>query len=110
MVEEARARLDAAVQAGQLSGLHGVVVLQRGLPLLAAYYRGADERMGAPLGEVVFDADVPHDLRSVTKSVVGALFGVAIREHRVDVRSRLWDVLVSRRAVFGEAAKALTLE
>jgi CubicO group peptidase (beta-lactamase class C family) len=42
------------------------------------YYPGADEALGKPLGNVLFGPDTLHDLRSVTKSVVGILYGIAL--------------------------------
>ena len=51
--------------------------------MLERYYEGTDERWGTPLGKVKFDAATLHDLRSVTKSVVGLLYGIALAEGRV---------------------------
>lgn len=70
-------RLDAAVIAGKLDGLHGLVVARDGKLVLERYYVGADERWGRQLGRVTFGAEVVHDLRSVSKSVVGLLYGIA---------------------------------
>src|SRR5262249_45935602 len=41
------------------------------------YFSGADAEWGRPIGQVLFGSDTLHDLRSVTKSVVGALVGIA---------------------------------
>lgn len=46
--------------------------------MLERYYQGADQRWGTSLGEVSFDANTLHDLRSVTKSVVSLLYGIAL--------------------------------
>jgi CubicO group peptidase (beta-lactamase class C family) len=102
--------LDTAVDSGALPGLHAVVALQQGREVLARYYRGPDERMGRPLGVIGFGPDVAHDLRSVTKSIVSLLFGIVASEHRLDLHAPLRDVLVTRSELFGEAARALTLE
>jgi CubicO group peptidase (beta-lactamase class C family) len=74
------ARLDAAVAAGELDGLHGVVVARHGALAFERYYAGVDQAWGRPLGHVVFGPEVLHDLRSVTKSVVGLLYGIALHE------------------------------
>ena len=47
------------------------------------YGKGEDERLGAPLGRVAFGPDVLHDLRSVSKSVVGLAYGIALAEGKV---------------------------
>ena len=77
------ARLDAAVADGKLAGLHAVLVVRRGKLALERYYDGEDERWGDPLGRVVFGPEVKHDLRSVSKSVVGLLYGIALDKGQV---------------------------
>lgn len=42
------------------------------------YFVGEDERRGRALGHVVFTPETLHDLRSVSKAIVGALVGIAI--------------------------------
>ena len=76
-------RIDAAHQAGELPGLHGVVIGSRGRLALERYYTGPDESWGRPLGRVAFGPETLHDLRSVTKSVVGLLYGMALAEGKV---------------------------
>ena len=46
--------------------------------MIEEYFQGEDERRGQPLGNVRFDAATLHDLRSVSKSVTSALFGIAM--------------------------------
>ncbi len=73
-------RLDAAVQDGRLEGLHSVLVTRHGKLVFERYYEGEDQRWGYPLGKVTFDAGTKHDLRSVSKSIVGLLYGIALAE------------------------------
>src|SRR5205814_3608800 len=48
------------------------------------YGRGDDEGEGMPpLIDVVFGPDVQHDLRSVSKSVVGLAYGIALAAGKV---------------------------
>ncbi len=77
---ELELQLDAAFAAGELEGLHGVLVLHMGGILAERYYPGEDENWGRPLGVRTLDAASLHDLRSVTKSVVGLLYGIALEE------------------------------
>jgi CubicO group peptidase (beta-lactamase class C family) len=74
--------LDDAVERGDVSNLHAVVVARHGKLVLERYYEGADERWGQSLGTVTFGPDVKHDLRSVSKSIVGLLYGIALDEGR----------------------------
>ena len=73
-------RLKQAFGAGQLEGLHGVLVLHRGEVLGEAYFEGRDERWGTPLGLREHGRKTLHDLRSVTKPIVGLLYGIALAE------------------------------
>ena len=76
-------RLDDAVGSGELPNLHAVVVARHGKLVLERYYAGPDERWGGPLGTVTFGPEVKHDIRSVSKSIVGLLYGIALAEERV---------------------------
>lgn len=74
------ARLDEAIAAGHLGGLHGVVVIRGGETLLEHYGTAADSTWGRPLGVVAFGPETLHDLRSVSKSVTALLYGIALGE------------------------------
>jgi CubicO group peptidase (beta-lactamase class C family) len=47
------------------------------------YFTGPDHAWGDDLGTVSFGPDTLHDLRSVTKSIVGLLYGIALAEGQV---------------------------
>ncbi len=71
-------KLDAGVRSGLLNGLHSVLVARNGRLILERYYAGTDESWGKHLGRVTFTPDTLHDLRSVTKSIVALLYGIAL--------------------------------
>jgi len=71
-------RLDLGYRSGLLAGLHAVLAVRGGDIVLARYFAGPDENWGRPLGDVVFDAETLHDLRSVTKSITSLLYGIAL--------------------------------
>lgn len=75
--------LRSGFEAGQLPGLHGAIVDFRGERLAEVYFPGEDERWGSKIGVVNHEAHSLHDLRSVTKSVVGLLYGIALSEGQV---------------------------
>ena len=61
-----------------------LLVSQGGKLVFEHYGQGEDEAMGRRLlGTVVFAPDVPHDLRSVTKSVIGLVYGIALAAGKV---------------------------
>ena len=80
---ELSANIDAGVRDGQFGNLHAVIIARDGRIVLENYYIGEDETMGRPLGEIAFDANELHDIRSITKSIVGLLYGVALSENIV---------------------------
>jgi CubicO group peptidase (beta-lactamase class C family) len=71
-------KLAAGIESGLLGGLHAVLVSRAGQLVIERYYDGPDENWGGPLGQVAFGPETLHDLRSVTKSVVGLLYGIAL--------------------------------
>ncbi|MGO4714862.1 serine hydrolase domain-containing protein [Bradyrhizobium sp. 2TAF24] len=86
-------RLAMVAEHDKLSGLHAVLVSQHGRIIFEHYQPGTDvDRRGRNLGTVAFAPDVPHDLRSVTKGVVGLLYGIALADGKVPPPdARLYD-------------------
>lgn len=71
-------KLAAGIESGLLRGLHAVLVARGHRLVLERYDTGPDEIWGRPVGSVSFGPDSLHDLRSVTKSIVGLLYGIAL--------------------------------
>jgi CubicO group peptidase (beta-lactamase class C family) len=74
------AALTAAVRAWPELGVHAILIERSGRLVYEEYFDGFDERHGTPRGRVVMHPDSLHDLRSVTKSVVSALVGLALAD------------------------------
>ncbi|CAO3382879.1 serine hydrolase domain-containing protein [Azospirillum argentinense] len=81
--EDLDERFDVAREAGCLPNVHGVIAARGGHIVCERYWPGIDEARGHPLGVVRFAPETLHDLRSVTKSVVGLLYGIALAAGRV---------------------------
>jgi CubicO group peptidase (beta-lactamase class C family) len=77
------AKFETLLASGRLHNVHGVVALRQGRLVFERYFAGPDENWGSPLGTVEFTADTLHDMRSVTKSIVGLLYGIALVQGRV---------------------------
>jgi CubicO group peptidase (beta-lactamase class C family) len=77
------ARLAEMQRDGRASGLDALLVSRRDRLLFEYYGEGEAENWGAPLGKVKFGPTVLHDLRSVTKSLVGMLYGIALADGKV---------------------------
>ena len=74
---------ETARQAGVLPNIHGVVVARAGAIAFERYLAGTDAARGRPLGVVRFGPETLHDMRSVTKSIVGLLYGIALEQGHV---------------------------
>src|SRR5262245_39665568 len=77
------ARLAQMQRDGRVSGLHTLLVSRGGKVLFEHYGAGDDQSWGTPLGTITFGPTVLHDLRSVTKSIVGMLYGIALAGGKV---------------------------
>ena len=78
-----RARLESLTQVLRSwpeLGVHAVLIERGGALVYEEYFTANDERWGTSLGRVAFNRDMRHDLRSVSKSVVSALAGIAIAD------------------------------
>src|SRR6266436_7964625 len=90
--QEIAQRLAQAQQDGKVYGLHTLLVSQGGRLIIEHYGRGEDEAWGRPLGTVTFAPDVLHDLRSVSKSVVGLVYSIALAAGKVpSPEAKLYD-------------------
>jgi CubicO group peptidase (beta-lactamase class C family) len=77
-------RLVAVMEQEKISGLHALLVSQHGKTIFEHYQPGDDEdRAGIALPNVHFGPDTPHDLRSVSKSVISLLYGIALADGKV---------------------------
>jgi|SRR5947207_554640 len=85
------ARIDDFINSGRVRNIHGVLVARRGRMVLERYYEGDDQLRDnsgrAVPARVAFDAERSHELRSVTKSMVGLLYGIALNAGKVPALS-----------------------
>jgi CubicO group peptidase (beta-lactamase class C family) len=73
------ADMTEAIRSGEAyPNIHAVLIVRDGRLAYQEYFPGEDERRGAPLGHVAFTPETLHDIRSVSKAIVGALVGIAI--------------------------------
>ena len=85
---------DAAVER-DFAGLHALLIVRGGKLVFERYFPGTDERWGETLGVVSHGPTLLHDVRSVTKSTVGLLYGMALHDGLVPAtKTRLLDALL----------------
>lgn len=59
--------------------LHAVLIVRRGVLVYERYFTNEDTRWGeGRVGRVTYDASMRHELRSVTKSVISLVVGIAV--------------------------------
>jgi CubicO group peptidase (beta-lactamase class C family) len=57
---------------------HAVLIPRNGKLVYERYFTGEDKAGATPLGKVTYNADLKHDLRSITKSITSLLVGTAV--------------------------------
>lgn len=77
------ARLDKLVADKRAWNLHGVVVVRNDRLVLERYFEAEDEVRGRGRAKVEFTPETLHDMRSVSKGVVGLLYGIALAQGKV---------------------------
>jgi CubicO group peptidase (beta-lactamase class C family) len=82
------ANLNKAVAERRVWNLRGVIIVRNGRLVLERYFEGADYARGRPLGKVAVSPETLHDLRSVSKRIVGLLYGIALERGKVPPPAR----------------------
>jgi CubicO group peptidase (beta-lactamase class C family) len=77
------AALTRSIRSWPELGVHAILIERNGKLIYEEYFDGFDERWGVPLPWASMKADTKHDLRSVTKSVVSALVGIAVTDGKI---------------------------
>ena len=91
------AMLADEIASGELGPIHALLVVRDGALVFERYFPGEDWLWGQPLGPVELGPDTLHDQRSVTKSVVGVLVGIALRDGAIrDLDVPLLELLPGR--------------
>ncbi|HSJ23465.1 MAG TPA: serine hydrolase [Longimicrobiales bacterium] len=86
--------LTRSLRRGQHGNVHAVLIEKDGRLVYEEYFSGRDEAWGADLGVVTFGRSSLHDLRSMTKSVVSTLVGIAIGRGEIpSVDTPLYELL-----------------
>jgi len=94
-------RLNSGLSADAFPGFHGLLLVRKGAIAFAHFAAAPDEIWGKPLGVVQHGLNIRHDLRSITKSIVGLLYGIALGQGKVPPPStRLQDVFPEFPALF----------
>jgi CubicO group peptidase (beta-lactamase class C family) len=92
MDEATLEKMTTAIRNNEYSKVHSVLIARNGKLVYEEYFKGEDQNWGDPIGEVTFDAETLHDIRSISKSVVSACIGIAMLQGKLkDVNQRVFD-------------------
>jgi len=75
--------MEAAVENGTYPNIHSVLIAYHDKLVYENYWKGKDEHWGKDLGIAIHAKDSLHDIRSISKSVVSACVGIAIRQGKI---------------------------
>jgi len=90
-------RLEAAIdEIGQLHGVQGLLLVRRGYLVAERYWRGGAQ-------------DVPHNLKSASKSVMSALVGIAIERGHLRLDQPIAELLPGYDLAGDPAKKRITV-
>ncbi len=104
------ARIDKLIADKRIWNVHGIVVLRGGKLVLERYFTGRDNTRGRDIGVVAFQPDTLHDLRSVSKSIVSLLYGIALTQGRVPPpEAPLFDSFPEYRDLAKDGREKLTI-
>jgi len=108
---EALAGIDEQFNAWKEANVHAALIARRGKLVAEHYFTGEDQAWGRDLGTVAYDRTMLHDLRSVTKSVVSLVYGIAQADHpelaRLD--TPVFDFFPEHRELATNGREAITL-
>lgn len=104
------ARIDKLIAEKRIWNVHGLVVLRGGKLVLERYFTGRDNARGRDIGEIAFGPDTLHDLRSVSKSIVSLLYGIAFAQGKVPPpEAPLFDSFPEYRDLAKDGREKLTI-
>ena len=88
----ALSEMENAILSGEYPNIHSVLISKDGLLIYEKYFQGYDELWGDSLGLVQNSKYRLHDIRSISKSIVGACVGIAIAQgHIQGVEQSIFD-------------------
>ncbi|NIM01322.1 MAG: serine hydrolase [Acidobacteria bacterium] len=84
-------RLGDEIENGEFPNTHALLIEHKGTLVYERYFSGTDERWGEDLGEITFDRDTLHDVRSISKSVTSVVLGLALENDLAAVEESVFD-------------------
>ncbi len=81
-------KMEDSIKSGSYPNIHSVLILKNQKLVYEQYFTGKDELWGNDRGIVTHHQDSLHDVRSISKSIVAACVGIAIKRGEIDSLSQ----------------------
>ncbi|WP_136468129.1 serine hydrolase domain-containing protein [Flagellimonas onchidii] len=81
-------KMEDSIRKGVYPNIHSVLIMKNGELVYEKYFKGRDELWGDDLGIVNHHKDSIRDIRSVSKSIVAACIGIALKQGKIDSLSQ----------------------
>jgi CubicO group peptidase (beta-lactamase class C family) len=75
--------LDSAIQKGIYPNIHSLLIARNNKLAYEKYWNGKDEDWGNDVGITIHGKDSLHDIRSISKSIVSACIGIALKQGKI---------------------------
>src|SRR6187551_1847705 len=76
-------KIDTAITNGTYPNIHSLLITGNNKLVYEKYWPGKDQSWGDDLGVRTLGKDSLHDIRSISKSIVSACIGIAIRQGKI---------------------------
>lgn len=84
--------MEAVIENGTYPNIHSVLISYHNKLVYEKYWAGKDEHWGDDLGRTIHAKDSLHDIRSISKSIVSACIGIAIKQGKIkSVNEKIFD-------------------
>jgi len=85
-------KIDTAVSNGTFPNIHSVLIAKNDKLVFEKYWPGKDEVWAVDKGIVLHSRDSLHDIRSISKSIVSACFGILLQQGKIkSVNQKIFD-------------------
>lgn len=103
--------LAADIEKGVYPNIHSLLISRNNKLIYENYWPGKDEHWAMPVGVVPHSRDSLHDIRSITKSIVSACVGIAIKQGKIkNVDQKVLDFFPAYAAQDTGLKSALTVK
>ena len=103
--------MEQAITNGEYPNIHSVLVAKEKKLVFEVYFVGKDEIWGTDIGEIKHDANLLHDVRSISKTIVSLCVGISLKRQEIDsVSQKVSDFFPEYEALFEGEKSNLTLK